>query len=248
MKARLKSLYKKNVSNAEILEDIRRVALGRKQEYISENDYAEHGRYTVSRVRSRFSSWAKAVARASLSPRRRVKFDIDDLFYNLLVVWLKLGRRPSTSEFRRPLSKFSVHPYLERFGSWRRALAIFFDWLHWGDPPGGPRIEPPEDVAGAVYVGPDESDLTMDDLFRPRRRRKAPRAPRRKVGLRQRFRVMQRDAFRCRLCGRSPATHAGLHLEIDHVVPWSKGGETVESNLQTLCSDCNQGKSDRHEK
>ena len=27
--------------------------------------------------------------------------------------------------------------------------------------------------------------------------------------------------------GRSPATEAGLKLEVDHVIPWDKGGETV---------------------
>ncbi|MFZ6816453.1 HNH endonuclease [Undibacterium sp. Rencai35W] len=30
------------------------------------------------------------------------------------------------------------------------------------------------------------------------------------------------------------------------MVPWSKGGETVLANLQTLCSVCNLGKSNVH--
>jgi len=33
-------------------------------------------------------------------------------------------------------------------------------------------------------------------------------------------------------------------LHIDHVTPWSKGGETEMDNLQTLCEPCNLGKSD----
>jgi 5-methylcytosine-specific restriction endonuclease McrA len=32
-------------------------------------------------------------------------------------------------------------------------------------------------------------------------------------------------------------------LHIDHIVPWSKGGETALENLETLCSECNLGKS-----
>jgi 5-methylcytosine-specific restriction endonuclease McrA len=56
------------------------------------------------------------------------------------------------------------------------------------------------------------------------------------------YRVQQHN--RCRLCGRSPATLPGLQLHIDHIVAWSKGGETVDENLQTLCSDCNYGKCD----
>ena len=55
-----------------------------------------------------------------------------------------------------------------------------------------------------------------------------------------RYNIMKRDGFRCCLCGRSAAD--GIELEVDHIVPISKGGNTVYSNLQTLCRDCNRGK------
>lgn len=34
-------------------------------------------------------------------------------------------------------------------------------------------------------------------------------------------------------------------LEIDHIIPVSKGGRTAEENLQTLCWKCNRAKSDK---
>lgn len=61
---------------------------------------------------------------------------------------------------------------------------------------------------------------------------------------RMRFLVMRRDDFRCKKCGRSPATDKGIVLHVDHDKAWAKGGETVIENLQTLCSVCNIGKSD----
>lgn len=66
----------------------------------------------------------------------------------------------------------------------------------------------------------------------------------RDINLRMRFKVMQQDNFKCCLCGASPAKDSSVELHIDHIKPWSKGGETVIENLQTLCSKCNLGKSD----
>lgn len=62
--------------------------------------------------------------------------------------------------------------------------------------------------------------------------------------LRVRYRVLTRDNYSCKLCGNSPAKDINVKLHIDHIVPWSKGGETIIGNLQTLCDRCNLGKSD----
>jgi hypothetical protein len=48
--------------------------------------------------------------------------------------------------------------------------------------------------------------------------------------------VMVRDGARCRRCG------GARNLEIDHIVPVSKGGASEEFNLQTLCRRCNRRK------
>jgi len=56
--------------------------------------------------------------------------------------------------------------------------------------------------------------------------------------------VIARDKWSCCSCGRSTKEH-GVLLEIDHIVPRSKGGSDDEDNLQTLCKKCNIGKSNR---
>lgn len=55
---------------------------------------------------------------------------------------------------------------------------------------------------------------------------------------------MKRDNFKCGICGAVPAINSDIELQVDHIIPWSKGGETTFDNLQTLCSRCNLGKSD----
>lgn len=57
--------------------------------------------------------------------------------------------------------------------------------------------------------------------------------------------IKNRDNFTCCNCGNSTYAEPNLLLEIDHIVPVSKGGYTVEDNLQTLCWKCNRAKSNR---
>ncbi len=58
-----------------------------------------------------------------------------------------------------------------------------------------------------------------------------------------RFEVFKRDGYRCQICGRDRAD--GAKLVVDHIVPVAKGGKSTMDNLQTLCFECNSGKSDR---
>jgi hypothetical protein len=59
-----------------------------------------------------------------------------------------------------------------------------------------------------------------------------------------RFDVLKRDR-KCVLCGASPSADSDVRLHVDHIVPRSKGGSNDIGNLQTLCSECNLGKSNR---
>ena len=63
------------------------------------------------------------------------------------------------------------------------------------------------------------------------------------VGLKLRREILERDKFRCVVCGRS--AEDGVKLQVDHVHPRSKEGTKDKSNLATLCSECNLGKRDR---
>lgn len=60
-----------------------------------------------------------------------------------------------------------------------------------------------------------------------------------------RQKIKERDHFTCKHCGASVAQEPHLLLEIDHIVPVSKGGLTTEDNLQTLCWRCNRSKSNK---
>ena len=52
--------------------------------------------------------------------------------------------------------------------------------------------------------------------------------------------VLARDNWTCCSCGRS-SREDGITLEVDHIIPRSKGGTDDLENLQTLCKKCNIG-------
>lgn len=60
-----------------------------------------------------------------------------------------------------------------------------------------------------------------------------------------RSQVKERDNFTCQICGISTKDEPHLLLEIDHIIPVSKGGTSDMSNLQTLCWKCNRSKSNK---
>lgn len=55
--------------------------------------------------------------------------------------------------------------------------------------------------------------------------------------------IMQRDNYTCKNCGKYMPDEVGL--QVDHIIPVAKGGKTVPSNLQVLCSKCNGRKHDK---
>ena len=57
--------------------------------------------------------------------------------------------------------------------------------------------------------------------------------------------ILERDDYTCQNCGISIKDEPNLLLEIDHIIPISKGGLTTEDNLQTLCWRCNRSKSNK---
>lgn len=57
-----------------------------------------------------------------------------------------------------------------------------------------------------------------------------------------RARIKQRDNYSCCICSNSTVNEPNLLLEIDHIIPLSKGGMTEIDNLQTLCWKCNRSK------
>ncbi len=205
----------KGVSNDELLADLKRVAETLRKPSVRYEEYPSHSRFSSRLLVKRFGSWNNALKAAGLEISQRQNIPDIEFFENMETVWRALGRQPRRHELIKPFSKIRGETYEKRFGGWRKALEAFI-----------------------AYVNSEKDETTVSvPAIKSVPERRFP-------DLRLRFRVMSRDSFRCRACGRSPATTPNVILNVDHIIPWSKNGKTIESNLQTLCEKCNLGKSD----
>ncbi len=186
---------------------------------MSRGEYDAHGKFCADTFTRRFGSWRNALQKVGLevADMQRERVNDEEYFSNLENIWRTLGKQPVQGDIEKLLSRYSATAYKKRFGTWRKALEAFVEYIN---------------KAGISEF--------KDNLTKAAFKKRGSRS----MSWRMRFLVMRRDDFRCKKCGHSPATDKGVILHVDHNKAWAKGGETVLDNLQTLCSVCNIGKSD----
>ena len=226
--------FHRNVSDTELIEDLQRVSNQLKQDTVTIDDYNEFGKFHATTLTRRFGSWFNCLAKASLKPSRsKIGITDEELFEEIENVWVRLGRQPKYSEMR-DISKYSIGTYEKRFGGWQKALEKFVEYIN--------AEENEYEPAPIEVLEPSNCQRTISNNtieLAPTSKHRTPR----KINLRLRFKVLARDKYKCCACGASPAKDPSVELEVDHIIPWDKGGETLIENLQTLCHDCNLGKS-----
>ena len=88
-------------------------------------------------------------------------------------------------------------------------------------------------------------DALVETLSQKIRWRKSAAGQRALMTSRLRNYIKTRDNHSCRYCSVSLAAEPHLLLEVDHVIPVSRGGMSTPDNLQTLCWRCNRTKSNK---
>ncbi len=181
--------HHRNLSDKELLSDLKKVAQKLNQNSLTQAEYNKYGKYCHGTMHKRFGSWTKALRKAELNTKTNIGITAteEELFKNIEEVWIKLGRQPKYSEVQKPLSKYHACTYERKYGGWRKALEKFVQYIN------------------------KEEILSKTNLSNKPKINKTHKTPR-SINLRIRFIVMKRDKFKCKICGQSPAIHRKVTL------------------------------------
>lgn len=215
-----------NISDKDFLDDLKAVCKKLSRNNITMREYDEIGKYSSGTIHRRFGTWHKAIKAAKLELSVNKNISEKELFENIEKVWITLGRQPTDREMRQPLSNFSKNPYLNKFGTWRKALGAFIEFINSDNNDQTEEIENIE-----TEIKDSEPEVEKEIVFK----HKTKRIPSERL----KVQVLMRDGNKCRLCG---ITVTGENIHFDHIKPWSKGGETVLENIQVLCEQHNLAK------
>ena len=214
--------YHRNTPDQELLDDLKKVADQIGMDKVTRNQYDKKGKFHSGTLVTRFVTWNKALEKAGLKITVSQNLSEEELFRNIEEVWIKLGRQPFHGETKKPLSKYCAATYEKRFGTWRKGLEAFIEYINSNK----------EEVQETEENGQGEKESDIVEIV-------CKHKTKRNISERLKVQVLMRDGNKCKLCG---ITVTGEDIHFDHIKPWSKGGETVLENIQVLCARHNLAK------
>ena len=233
------------IPREKVIDELEKVAKHFNYTDFKQDDFDKIADISYYKVYREFGSWEKALQfladhlkRKGIDfqiTSRRSQYSIQEMFDEMEKIWVQLGHRPSRNEWNALKPKMSYDTIQRRFGGWANACLKFIEYKSGGVITAGDetRIGEKDQIPPPINTGEKTNENgTQKNIERTRT-----------IPLNLRVKVLSRDNFRCAFCGKSPATDIGTKLHVDHIVPFSKGGTNSSDNLQTLCEQCNLGKS-----
>ena len=211
---------RKNPTVNEILEDIKQVMTKLGKTTVTIREYDKMGNYHSSTALRKIGTWNEILRTLNATTSNVFHEDID-LLDNIKRVWLQKGIQPTRRDMdNKAWSSISSGTYLRHFGTWYNALDRFVEYINSDD--------------GESIIDLDEGKNEVNGVKHKTKREPSDRL---------KVQVLMRDGNKCRICG--VVCDGGIHkMHFDHIIPWSKGGETTLENLQVLCSVCNEALGD----
>lgn len=220
---KLDDVKPQKLSKPEIIKNLKAFARLKNNQSFTTREFDKWDKKPISSgsITKIFGSWSEAMRKAGLKSSSNRKKDTVEMVEIFKDAWEHYDAIPSAKQLDQYLKRESA-PYTSRvyshtFGSLGR-------------------------LANRV-IRYQQGEITDSELSAPF----IPKNVRDPISPKMRYEVLKRDNNQCLKCGASPTKENKVKLEIDHIVPVSKGGKNDMLNLQTLCHKCNLGKSDRND-
>jgi 5-methylcytosine-specific restriction endonuclease McrA len=208
------------VTKREIIESLQSFAREKQLRTFTQKAYDRWPKRVLcsSQIGVRFSGWHKAMEAAGLSPQWTFTKDPTEMVETYMDCWEEHDDAPTEKAFEAYLKKRGSKYTL---GHYKRHF-------------GGLRR-----LASRVVNYHDKriSESQLIERWEGSRKSRTP------IPAALRYQVLRRDGEKCRICGKGAAD--GVLLEVDHIIPVSKGGSNDLNNLRTLCDICNRGRGDK---
>ena len=200
-------------SREALIEDLQTTAKKLGKKTVNSGEYEQYGKYGRASVYNRYKTWRKGLEAAGLGETgfHNAGITKEQLLEAIYEAWERLGRQPNTRDVRNKEIPYGLTTYINQFGSWRNTMIAFVEYVKMR--------------RGQVFAIPEISPIAH-------KTGRTPSAKLKKL-------IFERYNATCQQCGANERKEPGIKLVIDHIIPYSKGGETIYENLQILCRKCN---------
>ena len=122
IKFELNEKYRRNVSEDEMIADLKRVASQLGKDSVTKKEYDKNGKYYSETMRRKIGSWFKILSKAGLYKTRNLGLTDEDLVGDLIRVSQKLKKDSITTVEYEQHGEYSKSVFQYHFGTWFKAL------------------------------------------------------------------------------------------------------------------------------
>lgn len=205
-------LFHRNTSEDDMLNDLKSVSKEIQKQSVTMEEYNKFGKFHSTTLTRKMGSWFNILKKANLETSRSL--------INLSNEELFKNLEEVWIELGRQPKYIEMQKPLSKYHSGTYTNR-FGSWLN----------------ACEEFIKHKEGNINFIQIEKSNKITRN-----RTINQKDKLKVIKRDHYTCVKCGRSPATERGCILHIDHIIPFSKGGNNEINNLQTLCDKCNLGK------
>lgn len=183
---KIKKEQRYQITKDELVQDIKLTAKKLNKDTMFYSEYQKYGKYSIKPILRVFGSWSNALYECGFT-QTGFNRNISDLelFKDIEQMWTKKGSQPTTSDVRKGLSRYGLNTFCRRFGGWNNAMKAFTEYIN------------------SDFINNDYEKELLDNEIKPNSKQGLynKRKTSRNINLRLRFKVFQRDNFKCCICG-----------------------------------------------